>query len=125
VALWPLAVFLAAVVFIAVLLVVLSHFAGERHSGPARDIPYESGIPPTGSARLRLSVRFYQVAMFFLIFDLEAAFIAAWAIALRAVGWTGYVVFVIFAAVLLVGLAYIWREGALDWGPRTGQRRRR
>ena len=119
--LWPLACFAVAVVVLAGALIAVSCVLGERHRGRATGTPYESGIPPTGSSRLRVSVRFYQVAMFFLIFDLEAAFIAAWAVAFRAAGWVGYVELIVFVAILLVGLAYIWREGALDWGP--GERR--
>lgn len=119
-ALWPLACFVLGVVLLAGAMIAVSYVLGERHRGRATGVPYESGMPPTGSSRLRLSVRFYQVAMFFLIFDLEAAFISAWAVAFRSAGWAGYVEAVVFVAVLLVGLAYIWREGALDWGPGRG-----
>jgi len=108
--------------FIAVLILVggmlgLSYVLGERHKAPQKGEPYESGIAPTGSARSRWSVKFYQVAMFFVVFDLEAVFLFAWAVAARALGWPGYVEALIFVAVLLVGLVYLWRLGALDWGP--------
>lgn len=114
VVLWPLLVYVALVLVVVLGMLGLSHFLGQRHRERATDEPYESGIPPTGSARLRFDVRFYLVAMFFVIFDLEAAFLFAWAVALRQAGWLGYVEAVIFVAVLLAGLVYLWRLGALD-----------
>jgi len=105
----------AAVVATAVGMMLLSFLLGQRHRDRATGTPYESGIVSTGSARLRLSAKFYLIAMFFVIFDLEAAFIFAWAVCLREVGWAGYIEIVIFIAVLIAGLAYLWREGALDW----------
>ncbi len=83
--------------------------------------PYESGIIATGGSRFRLSSKFYLVAMFFVIFDLEAVFIFAWAVAARESGWAGYIEILIFIAVLLAALIYLWRLGALDWGPRPGR----
>ncbi len=70
---------------------------------------------PTGSSRLRLNARFYLVAMFFVVFDLEAAFILAWAVALRPAGWAGYIDMLVFVGVLFAALVYLWRLGALDW----------
>ena len=116
--LWPLLVYAGAVVALAAVIIALSHVLGERHREPATGEPYESGIVSTGTARLRLSARFYLVAMFFVIFDLEAAFLYAWAVSCRQVGWAGYVEVVLFVGVLLAGLVYLWRLGALDWSPR-------
>ncbi len=79
--------------------------------------PYESGIVSTGAAHDRLSVHYYLVAMFFVIFDLEAVFIFAWAVALRQAGWAGFVEVAVFIGILIAALAYLWRLGALDWGP--------
>jgi NADH-quinone oxidoreductase subunit A len=93
-----------------------SWLLGERHRDPHTALPYESGIVSEGSARVRLNVKFYLVAMFFVIFDLEAVFIFAWAIAARELGWAGYAEVVIFIGILLAALAYLWRMGALDWG---------
>ena len=76
------------------------------------------GVVPTGGARLRISAKFYLVAMFFVIFDLEAVFLYAWAVSLRESGWPGFVEAAIFIAVLLVGLLYVWRLGGLDWAPK-------
>jgi len=95
-----------------------SYFLGQRHLKHATRQPFESGIVSVGYARFRLPIQFYLVAMFFVIFDLEAAFLYAWATAVRAAGWTGYVVMLIFIVTLLAALAYLWRAGALDWGPR-------
>jgi NADH-quinone oxidoreductase subunit A len=115
--LWPLAVYFAAVVLTAGGMIGLSYVLGQRHREPATGEPYESGIVSTGGARLRLSVKYYLVAMFFVIFDLESVFLFAWAIAGREAGWTGYVEALVFIAVLAAALAYLWRLGALEWGP--------
>jgi NADH-quinone oxidoreductase subunit A len=120
-ALWPLAVYAAAVIFVAASMVGLGYILGERHRERETGEPYESGILPTGTARIRLSVKYYMVAMFFVVFDLEAAFILAWAVGARQLGWPGYVEVVVFIVVLLAGLAYLWREGALDWSPRKSR----
>jgi NADH-quinone oxidoreductase subunit A len=120
-ALWPLAVYTAAVIFIAIAMVGLGTVLGERHRERETGEPYESGILPTGSARIRLSVKYYMVAMFFVVFDLEAAFILTWAVGARQLGWPGYIEIVVFIVVLLAGLAYLWREWALDWSPRKSR----
>jgi NADH-quinone oxidoreductase subunit A len=96
---------------------VLSWILGQKHQSKSMDDPYESGIVVTDSARLRFPARFYLVAMFFVIFDLEVIFIVAWAIAFRDLGWAGYLAVFIFVMVLGVVLLYEWRTGALDFGP--------
>lgn len=122
--LWPFLVYLGLASLAVAGLMLLSWLLGQRHQERATVIPYESGVLPVGSARIRLDVRFYLVAMFFVIFDLEAVFIFAWAVALYEVGWTGYVDILIFIAVLVAALVYLWRLGALDWGPTKLTRRR-
>jgi NADH-quinone oxidoreductase subunit A len=119
--LWPLAVYLVIVLALVVAMLGLSFVLGQRHHERATDSPYESGILSQGSARVRLSARFYLVAMFFVIFDLEAVFLFAWAVSIRETGWTGYAEASVFIAVLLATLIYLWRVGALDW--RQGSRR--
>ena len=114
-ALWPLLVYFALVLVLVSGMLGLSHLLGERQTQRGTRTPYESGILPTGPARVRSGVKFYMVAMFFVIFDLEAAFLFAWAIAFRELGWLGYIEAVIFMAVLVVALIYLWRVGALDW----------
>ena len=121
-ALWPLAVYAAIVVGIAAVALLLTAVLGPRHSARRKDLPYESGIAATGDVHIRFPVRFYLVAIAFLIFDLEAAFLIAWAVSARQVGWVGFVEVLVFIGMLFVGLVYLWGKGALDWGP-EGQRR--
>ncbi len=113
--LWPLGIYFLAVVALVVGMLVVSWLLGERHDDPATGAPYESGIVSQGSARVRLSAKFYLIAMFFVIFDLEAVFIFAWAVAGRELGWAGYWEMVVFVGVLAIVLGYLWRVGALDW----------
>lgn len=120
--LWPLAVYFAAIVVIIAAMIGFSYILGQRHRERATAEPYESGIAATGTARVRFDIKFYLVAVFFLIFDLEAAFLYAWAVAVRESGWTGYVEVLIFTGVLAAALAYLWRLGALDWGKRKPTR---
>ncbi len=101
-----------------------SYLLGGRTWGRAKNEPFESGVVPVGSARLRFSAKFYLVAMFFVIFDVEAVFLFAWAIAVREVGWAGFFEALIFISVLLAGLFYLWRIGALDWAPAERRRER-
>ncbi len=115
--LWTLGVYFVAVLLLVTAMLAVSHVLGQRHNEHATGSPYESGILSEGSARVHLSAKFYLVAMFFVIFDLEAVFIFAWAIAARELGWTGYWEILVFISVLVAALGYLWRLGALDWGP--------
>jgi NADH-quinone oxidoreductase subunit A len=115
--LWPLLIYALAVFLLAGVMLGLSYLLGERHKERYTHEEYESGIKITGKARLRFSSKFYLVAMFFVIFDLEAVFIIAWAISFRDAGWSGYLVILIFILILLAVLIYEWRIGALDFGP--------
>lgn len=119
--LWPLVAYAAILVVLLVAVLIATHLTGERHTAAAADEPFESGIVGVGDSRLRLSAKFYLVAMFFVIFDVEALFVFAWAIAWRDVGWPGYIELAVFIGILLAGLAYLWRLGGLDWG--SGARR--
>jgi NADH-quinone oxidoreductase subunit A len=106
----------AAVVFVVVGATLgVSYLLGERHRSPAMSDPYESGIVPTGSSRFRVPVQFYLVAMLFVIFDLEAVFVFAWALVVRESGWLAFWEMTIFIGVLLIALIYVWRVGALNW----------
>jgi NADH-quinone oxidoreductase subunit A len=96
--------------------VLLSQVLGPRKPTPEKMAPYECGMPPVGDARERQSVKFYLVAMIFLLFDIEVAFLYPWAMALRELGWGGFVQVVLFMLLLLAGYVYVWRKGALDWG---------
>ena len=115
--LWPLLLYAGAVILLVGIMVGLSHVLGQRHKEAETDDPFESGIKATGDARIRFPVHFYIVAMFFVIFDLEAVFIIAWAISLKDVGWTSYTGMLVFIFILIAVLVYEWKIGALDFGP--------
>ena len=117
---WPLLTYFAAVLVTVAVMLGLSFLLGERSRRPTRATlsPFESGIVASGSSQLRFSVQFYLIAIFFVIFDIEAVFIFAWAIAFRESGWAGYIEIVIFIAILVAALAYLWICGALDWRTR-------
>jgi NADH-quinone oxidoreductase subunit A len=97
----------------------LSWLLGQRRANKATNLPFESGIVPVGSSQIQLSVEFYLIAIFFVIFDLEAVFIFTWAIAFFELGWEGYAAIMVFIVILTVALVYEWRSGALDWGKKT------
>lgn len=119
---WALAVYFAAVLLVVASMLSLSYVLGQRHSEPATGSPFESGIVSEGSIHVRVAAKFYLVAMFFVVFDLEAVFIFLWAVAGRELGWAGYGEVLIFIGVLSATLAYLWRTGALDWTPAGPQR---
>ncbi|HVN23363.1 MAG TPA: NADH-quinone oxidoreductase subunit A [Syntrophorhabdales bacterium] len=123
--LWPLGVYCALAIALVAVTLGLSCLLGQRHRDRTTGEPYESGIPPTGSAWMRFDVKYYLVAMFFVIFDLEAVFIFAWAVSLRESGWAGFIEASIFILILVAALAYIWSMGALDWGRQGRPRTRR
>ncbi len=106
---------LLAIGMVAALL-FLSGWLGDTKRGPQKQIPFESGIIPTGSARLRHPVPFYLIATVFLIFDAEAVYIFSWAIAFERLGWAAWLQMLFFILVLLVALLYIWKKGGLEWG---------
>ena len=95
--------------------VLLSRLLGPKNPTPEKQAPYECGMPAVGDARERQSIRFYLIAMIFLLFDIEVAFLYPWALALRSLGWAGYLQVVLFTAVLTAGYIYVWKKGALDW----------
>jgi NADH-quinone oxidoreductase subunit A len=121
---WPLAVYFAAVLLIVLAMLGLSYVLGQRHSEPATGSQYESGIVSEGSAYSRVSVKFFLVAAFFVVFDVEAVFLFLWAVAGRELGWPGYVETLIFAGVLLAAFIYLLRTGALDWYRTAGEMER-
>jgi NADH-quinone oxidoreductase subunit A len=120
---WSFAVYLIGIFFICGFMLAIPVLLGGRYWGRAKNQPFESGIVSTGGARLRFSAKFYLVAVFFVIFDAEALFLYAWAVSMRESGWLGFIEAVIFIFILLVGLIYIWRLGALDWAPEARKRR--
>ncbi len=113
--LWPLAVYAAAVLVVVAGMIGISYVLGQRHRERATVEPYESGVPATASARLRVSPRYYVVAMLFVVFDVEAVFIIVWAVSLRETGWPGFLAALAFLAVLMAVLVYEGRAGAFDF----------
>ena len=119
--LWPLLVYSVVVVGLIVGLLLLSALLGQKTQGHSTLAVYESGVEGVGSAQFRMSVPFYLTAILFIIFDLEAAFLFAWAISIREAGWLGFVEVLIFIFILIAGLLYLWRSGALEWRTRRQQ----
>lgn len=102
-------------IVIAAALIVLSYLLGKRVRNAVKDTPYESGITPTGDARGRFSVKFYLVAMLFILFDIEIIFLYPWAVAFDRLGVFGLVEMFLFVVTVLVAYAYVWRRGGLEW----------
>lgn len=94
-----------------------SYFVGKRVRSRVKDSPYECGIEPTGSARERFSVKYYLVAMLFILFDIEAIFLFPWAVVYRELKFFAFVEMLVFVVLILCGFFYIWKKGALDWSP--------
>ena len=113
---WPLAVFFILVLLLVLFILAVSSVLGQRHRGRATEEIYECGLISTGSARVRFAAKFYLMAMFFVIFDLESVFILIWSVGVRELGWIGYAEIAVFIGILLAALFYLWRVGALDWG---------
>jgi NADH-quinone oxidoreductase subunit A len=111
--------YVAIVVGLLTFLLLLTAWLGEQKPDPEKARPYECGVIPTGWARFRYPVPFYLVAVFFLIFDVEAAFIFSWAVAMEDLSWRGWLQISFFIIVLLLSLFYIWKKGGLDWRPRA------
>lgn len=116
---WPFLVYLGGVLGLVMTMLVSAHFLGQRRLDPATKAPFESGIVPASGTQMPVSVEFYLVAIFFVLFDLETVFIFAWAVAFYELGWAGYAAIMVFIAVLLVALIYAWRLGVLEWGRKT------
>jgi NADH-quinone oxidoreductase subunit A len=114
--------FISVSVALAVIMIAVSALLGQRHHQRTTGEPYESGMPPTGTARIRFDIKFYLIAMLFVIFDLETVFVVAWAVDARALGWSGFIEIVVFIGLLLLALFYLWRVGALDWSPARHRR---
>src|SRR5690625_4039386 len=104
----PFLIYMGAVLILAAGMLTASYFLGERHSAKSKETPFDSGVKPTGSARIYFPIHFYMIAMFFVIFDLEAIFLFIWSASLRDTGWTGYGFGIIFIAELSILLLYLW-----------------
>jgi NADH-quinone oxidoreductase subunit A len=111
----PILILLALSVVNAIFMVVLSTVLSPGKQTKAKAAPYESGMVPLGSTRERFSVKFYVVAILFIVFDVETVFLLPWAVSLRALGWGGFSAAMIFVVILTAGLIYEWKKGALEW----------
>ena len=120
---WAVASCVLECLFVCCAMLGISALLGGRTRGRAKIEPFESGIVSVGSAHLRLSAKFYLVAMFFVIFDVEALYLYAWAVSLRENSWPGLIEAATFIFILLGGRGYLWRVGALRWEPGTRRRR--
>lgn len=100
---------------VAIMFVLLSRYLGPRNANARKTTTYECGVEPVRTARERFPVRFFLVAMLFILFDIETVFLYPWARLLRELGWFGLVEMLLFLLVLVIGLVYAWRKGALDW----------
>ena len=109
-------------IIIAAALIIISYAFGKKVRNKIKDTPYESGIVPTGDARRRFSVKFYLVAMLFILFDIEAIFLYPWAVVYRELKMFGFIEMLVFVVLILSGFFYVWKKGALEWShpDRTG-----
>lgn len=118
---FSLVIFMLAIFILMGIILFLTSWMGEKRFGTDKQLPYESGIIPSGTARLRYPVPFFMVAIFFLLFDVEGAFIFSWSVACKSLGWYGWWQMTFFIFVLLLGLIYIWIKGGLEWYPGNRQ----
>lgn len=111
----PLLIVFGFSAFLALFFIVASRFLGPRRETPEKQMTYECGIDPIGDARLRFSVKFFIIAIIFLVFDVEVVFLYPWAVLFRKLGVFGFIEMAIFLLVLILGLFYVWKRGALEW----------
>jgi NADH-quinone oxidoreductase subunit A len=112
---FPIVVQVVIAAVLAAALIAISYIFGKKVRNRVKDMPYESGIVPTGDARQRFSVKFYLVAMLFILFDIEAIFLYPWVVVYRELKMVAFVEMLIFVILILSGFLYIWKKGALDW----------
>jgi NADH-quinone oxidoreductase subunit A len=111
----PIAVLIVLATLVAFIVIILGHLFGPRRPNPRKGSPYESGMRPYGPGQRRMPVHFYLIAVLFILFDIEIIFLLPWAVVLRKLGVFGLIEMAVFIVVLLVGLIYAWKKGALEW----------
>ena len=111
----PIAILLGVSTGLAIAMVVLGQILGPRRDTPAKLMPYESGMTPIGTAVRRMPVRYYLIAVLFVLFDIEVIFLLPYAVVLRQLGLFGLIEMLVFVMILLVGYVYVWKKGALEW----------
>jgi NADH-quinone oxidoreductase subunit A len=112
---FPLLILLIVSVVLGCLVVGLGHLFGPRRPTPRKAAPYESGMVPYGDATRRISVRYYLIAVLFILFDVETVFLIAWAVVFRGLGLAGLISMFVFIGILVIGFIYAWKKGALEW----------
>ncbi|MEK6256387.1 MAG: NADH-quinone oxidoreductase subunit A [Chloroflexota bacterium] len=112
---WPIAILIAVAAFIAVAAIAMGTLMGPRRPSSRKAEPYESGMIPIGAGTRRMPVRFYLIAVLFILFDIEVVFFLPWAVVFRKLGLFGLIEMFVFIVVLLVGYVYAWKKGALEW----------
>lgn len=121
---WSALAFILAAIGLVIFMLAVPRLLGGRSQGTEKEEVFESGVVGAGNARIRLSAKFYLVAIFFVIFDLEALYLYAYAVSVREVGWMGYATVVVFVVDLLIGLIYALSLGALNWAPADKNRKK-
>lgn len=111
----PIAAIVILSVFVSTLIIFLSRLLGPNNPTVRKVSPYESGMKPIGSGTRRVPVKFYLVAVLFILFDIEVIFFLPWAVSMRGLGWYGLAAMGVFTFVLIVGFVYEWKKGALEW----------
>lgn len=111
----PIAVLFLLSFIVAGIAIALGHLFGPHHPSERKSLPYESGMTPFGPGTRRMPVRFYMVAVLFILFDIEVIFFLPWAVAFRQLGIFGIIEMVIFVGILVIGFIYAWKKGALEW----------
>jgi NADH-quinone oxidoreductase subunit A len=111
----PILILLVVSTMMAAVVIVLGTIIGPRHPTPRKLQPYESGMMPIGPAQRRFPIKFYLIAVMFILFDVEIIFLYPWAVVFRQLGWFGFIEMLVFVGILLVGYVYAWRQGALEW----------
>ena len=121
---FPVLLQIAIAMLVAAGMLGASYVLGKRVRNKVKDMPYECGVTPVGDARQRFSVKFYQVAMLFILFDIEAIFLYPWAVVYRELKMFAFVEMLLFIVLILAGFFYIWKKGALDWSGADREPRR-
>ena len=112
---WPVLLFIAVAIGLGSVLIVIGMLAGPRHPESEKLSPYECGFEAFEDARMKFDVRYYLIAILFIIFDLEIAFLFPWAVVFTKIGSIALIEMALFIALLVVGFAYVWKKGALEW----------
>ncbi|MDA8052837.1 MAG: NADH-quinone oxidoreductase subunit A [Candidatus Acidulodesulfobacterium ferriphilum] len=111
----PILIMLVIAILFAIFTIIASNFIGKKTYEIGKLKPYECGVEPTGDAHFRFDVKFYLVAIFFLLFDIEALFLFPWAVVFSELGLFGFIEMFMFIIILVIGLLYVWKKGALRW----------